>query len=242
MASIVKKVKHLSRKEKKEIEQVIKSDLESDDSLTEVPDLLGCDINYYTAGLTLKTYQCNPQVYLHITEGLRAEILENGPITRDSFILLWLLRESGCTHDLFSLSEQNTITRRMQELLQNKKCWRILWEAEYHNSLELMANTFIVNKRSLFKNPYLQGVSLLYPFFDRRSAIFVDLVVLGTTVNERRSGVKDFLIKHGHQVEEIANGTETLLKIDNQYYRIFPRARSYGRVPVQGVQLLPFYH
>ena len=51
----------------------------------------------------------------------------------------------------------------------------------------------------------------------------------------------DFLSKRGHSVEEVKNGTETLLRIDNMYYRMWPKTVSCGRVPIQGVSLLPVY-
>lgn len=44
-------------------------------------------------------------------------------------------------------------------------------------------------QRELFRNPYMEGVNILYPFLDRRQAIFIDFVVLGTTVVDRRGAV-----------------------------------------------------
>lgn len=49
-----------------------------------------------------------------------------------------------------------------------------------------------------------------------------------------------FLEKNGHTCEKIKNGTETIVKVDNEYYRIFPSTRSF-KIPIQGVELLPVY-
>lgn len=59
-------------------------------------------------------------------------------------------------------------------------------------------------------------------------------------MKERRQAVTEFLSKRGHYVEEVKAGSETLLKIDNSYYRVFPKTVIY-KVPVQGVSLVPVY-
>lgn len=45
----------------------------------------------------------------------------------------------------------------------------------------------------------------------------------------------------GHYVEEVKSGSETLLKIDNAYYRIFPTVKRAYKVPIQGANLVPVY-
>ena len=93
----------------------------------------------------------------------------------------------------------------------------------------------------LFQNPYMQGVNLTFPFLERRQAVFVDFVIFGTTVSDRRTAMMSFLCEHGHFVEEVKNGTETLLKIDNIFYRIVPKTVSCQGIPVQGALLSPVY-
>ena len=88
----------------------------------------------------------------------------------------------------------------------------------------------------------MEGINLLFPFLDRRQAIFIDFVVLGTSVADRRLAVLAFLSEKGHYVQEIPRGTETLLKVDNYYYQIFPMTRTYNRIPVQGADLVPVYN
>ena len=51
----------------------------------------------------------------------------------------------------------------------------------------------------------------------------------------------EYLKKKGFAVEEIRVGSETLLKIGNIYYRIFPMTKTAYKVPIQGVNLVPAY-
>src|SRR5699024_533902 len=92
----------LKRKAAAQLEGSVAASLRDAGLLEEIPDLLGCDINYYTYGVSLKAYRCREEASLGIREGLRAEILVPGEITRECAVLLLLLRESGCIHDCFS--------------------------------------------------------------------------------------------------------------------------------------------
>lgn len=236
----VETAKNLKKKEGKQIESEMAAMLEADGVMEEVPDILGCDMDYYTAGVELRAYRSEERTYLGIREGIRAEILEDGVITTECAVLLWLLRESGCIHDLFSVSEQERVQDRMTETASKNEILRVLWQAEFHSAVENFAGRFLRAKHNLFKNPYLEGVNLIFPYLERRKSIFIDFVIFGTNVKERRIAVMEHLTKMGHYVEEVKSGSETLLKVDNAYYRIFPMVRSY-QLPIQGANLVPAY-
>ena len=239
-------IKNRKKKEMDAVERETADLLLADGGIEIVPDLLGCDMNYYTAGISMKSYRSDREVYLSIVESVRAEILEEGPITMECACLLWLIRESGCIHDICSVKEQEKIQVRMtalcgEEELTDADYIGMIWRQEFHRSGEHMIKSFLKGKRELFKNPYLDGVNLLFPFLDRRQAIFVDFVIFGTTVKDRRWAMMEFLSERGHFVEETKNGNETLLRIDNAYYRVWPKTvRSY-KIPIQGASLLPVY-
>lgn len=239
-------IKNRKKKEMDAVEKETADLLIADGGIEIVPDLLGCDMNYYTAGISMKSYRSDREVYLSIVESLRAEILEEGPITMECACLLWLIRESGCIHDICSVKEQEKIQVKMtalcgEEELTDADYIGMIWRQEFHRSGEQMIKSFLKGKRELFKNPYLEGVNLLFPFLDRRQAIFVDFVIFGTTVKDRRWAMMEFLSERGHFVEETKNGNETLLRIDNAYYRVWPKTvRSY-KIPIQGASLLPVY-
>ena len=233
--------KSLKKKEASQIEQEVVNALKAEELLKEVPDLLGCDMDYDTSGIELKAYLSDEISYVRIKEGLRAEILEDGPISLEYAVLLWLLRESGCIHDLFSVSEQSRVEERMTEAAAQDEQYRTLWEAEFHSIFEGVMNRFVKTKSKLFKNPYLEGVNLAFPYLDRRKSVFIDMVILGTNVADRRAAAIEYLSKKGFTVEEIRIGSETLLKIGNIYYRIFPMTKTAYKVPIQGVNLVPAY-
>ena len=233
--------KTLKKKEASQIEQEVVNALKAEELLKEVPDLLGCDMDYDTSGIELKAYLSDEISYVRIKEGLRAEILEDGPISLEYAVLLWLLRESGCIHDLFSVSEQSRVEERMTEGAAQDEQYRTLWEAEFHSIFEGVMNRFVKTKSKLFKNPYLEGVNLAFPYLDRRKSVFIDMVIWGTNVADRRAAAIEYLSKKGFTVEEIRIGSETLLKIGNIYYRIFPMTKTAYKVPIQGVNLVPAY-
>lgn len=233
--------KTLKKKESKDLETEMYESLKAAGLMEQVPDILGCDINYYTAGIELRAYRSEETVYIRLREGLRAEILEDGPVSLECAVLLWLYRESGCIHDLFSVEEQNRVQSRMVELSAGNDIYRNLWETEFRNAAEYFVGKYLRTKKNMFKNPYMKGINLIFPYLERRQAIFIDCIIFGTSVQERRMAVMEHLCKMGHYVEEVRNGSETLLKIDNAFYRIFPKTMQVARVPVQGVILTPVY-
>lgn len=237
----VKAAKQIKKKDEAQLEGGMADSLKAEGILFEVPDLLGCDMNYYTAGIQLTVYRSEETVYLRIMEGLRAEILEDGPVSMECAILLWLLRESGGIYECFSVKEQDTVQERMTELAAKNDLYRILWEKEYHSAIQTVYNKILRKKHNLFYNPYFEGINLAFPFLERRRAIFIDFVIFGTNVEDRRKETIAFLNKMGHKVDEVKLGSETLLKIDNAYYRIFPGVKRTYKVPVQGVNLVPAY-
>ena len=237
----VHRIKSYGKKKLEETEREMAALLEADGGVEIVPDLLGCDMNYYTAGISITAYRSNREQYLGITERVKAEILEEGEVTEECICLLWLFRETGCMHDIFSVKEQEFIQQRVADIAAAKEDIRIIWEEEFHTKLENTVVNFLKAKHNLFKNPYMQGVNLVFPFLDRRQAIFVDFVIFGTSVQDRRFAMMEFLQEKGHYVEEVKNGTETLLRIDNALYRIWPKVKRAYKVPIQGADLLPVY-
>ena len=257
LTTALERVRKLKKKEAQRLEKDMVAGLVADGAMEIIPDLLGCDMDYVTAGVEIKAYRSDAGLYLSVTEGLRGEILDDGPVTIECVCLLWLIRESGCIHEIFSVREQEQIQEKITTMTASAgrfdgdpvsmasaayaEMADIIWKQEFHKGLELMVTSFLKGKRSLFRNPYLAGINLLFPFLERRAAIFVDFVVLGTDVAGRRGAMEEKKKKKGHYVEEVKSGSETLLRIDNMYYRIWPKTVVVNRIPIQGASLLPVY-
>lgn len=236
----LEEVKKMHKKQLKALEQEIAGGLKEKGLLEEVQDLLACDMNYETAGLSMRQYRSKQEAYLLIREAVRAEVLEDGILSTECICLLWLFRETGVLHDLFTVSEQETVYVKLTEHAARQPAVAALLEAEVHRAGEIFGIKYLKFKKELFRNPYLQGVNLAFPFLERRQAIFIDFVVLGTDVAGRRQAVIRHLRERGHMVEELKLQDETLLKIDNACYRVFPTTK-WAKLPIQGVSLIPFY-
>lgn len=234
-------VRDMSGKEVHALETEMAEELKTQAVLEEVQDILACDINYTTAGIDIMAYRADQNIYQSIVEGVRAEVLEDGVISEECVCLLLLFRESGCLHDFFSVKEQECLSKRMMEATSENPVYEVIWSMKFYSSMERTVQNFLGAKKNLFKNPYLEGVNLLFPFLERRKAIFIDFVVLGTNVGSRRMAVLSYLSERGHYVEEVKRGSETLLRVDNNYYRIFPMTKVYYKLPVQGAYLVPVY-
>lgn len=237
----LKSIKKMNKKERNAIESEMAEILKTRGVLSEIPSLLACDINYQTANVTIKEYKSDSTEYQCIVDFVRAEILEPGNVDLEVVCLLYLFRESGCMHDIFSVKEQQQIQMRLLELKEKEPLYKVIWDSEFYSRKLDIYLSFLRMKSSLFKNPYLQGVNLVFPFLDRKQAIFIDMVLLGTSVHERRKATVEYLIEQGHVCEEVQIGEEHLLKIDNKYYRIWPGSRRYFKIPVQGISLVPVY-
>lgn len=232
--------KQLSKKQLKTLEQEITGPLKENGILEEVQDLLACDMYYETAGLSMRQYRSMPETYLLIREAVRAEVLEDGILSTECLCLLWLFREAGVLHDIFTASEQETVHAKLTHHASKQPVIALLLEAEVHRAGEIFGIKYLKFKKELFRNPYLQGIDLMFPFLERRQSIFIDFIVLGTDVAGRRQNVISYLQERGHFVDEIKHQDETLLKIDNACYRIFPTTR-WAKFPIQGISLIPFY-
>lgn len=236
-----KEIRSIGKKEARALETEVAETLKAEGVLDEVPDIMACDINYNSMNMELKVYRSDEVEYQRTAEGVRAEMLEGGAVTLECACLVWLFRESGCIHEIFSVNEQEELAARMIELAEQEPVIRVIWDLEIYRWTEKLSQQLLGAKKNLFKNPYLEGVNLLFPFLDRRQAIFIDFVIFGTDVAGRRMAILNYLTEKGHYVEEVKNGSETLLKVDNYYYRVFPMTKVYYKVPVQGANLVPVY-
>lgn len=230
------KASNLSSKNLKELEKKITDSLKGHHYIEEIPSLLGCDLFYKTSGLSLKEYRSNLNYYSRIAEGIKAEVLEEGDISDESAILLWLLRESGSMYDVFSKGDIEIVHNKMNSLFVRNKFLKDLYNIHIHHGVELAVKGFLNMKRNAGKTPEGTGVNFIFPMIDRSQSIFIDAEEWLPNSKERLEDVKKRLEESGHSYTIMRGGDVPLIKIDNVLYEAIPEAIG-GRIPIHGIRL-----
>ncbi|VYU43658.1 hypothetical protein [Clostridium tertium] len=230
------KASSLSNKNLKKLEVTIIDSLKGYDYMEEIPNLLGCDMYYKTAGLSLREYRSNIDEYTRIVEGLKADTLEEGVINDESIFMLWLLRESGCMQDVFSKGDLEIIYNKMNLLFINNKFSKELYNISIYHGLEMAIKGFINMKKNAIKTPTGTGINFAFPFLERSQSIFIDTEEWFPNAEQRLTEVRRRLEENGHSYIILRMGAVPLIKIDNILYEVIPEATQ-GRVPIHGVRL-----
>ncbi|MCF0148335.1 MAG: hypothetical protein HUJ77_08040 [Clostridium sp.] len=230
------KASNLSSKNLKALEKRIIDSLKGDYHIEEIPSLLGCDLFYKTSGLSLKEYRSNSKDYSRIVEGIKAEVLEDGEISDESAIFLWLLRESGSMNDIFSKGDMELVYNKMNGLFMRNEFLKKLYNIHIHHGVELAVKGFLNMKRSAVKTPVGTGVNFVFPMIDRSQSIFIDAEEWLPNSKDRLEDVKKRLDESGHSYIIVRSGDVPIIKIDNVLYEAIPEAIG-GRIPIHGVRL-----
>ncbi|MBU3143821.1 hypothetical protein [Clostridium sp. CF012] len=229
-------VTKLSNKQLKKIELIFADSLKGTDALEEIPNLLGCDLEFMTAGISMKEYRSNAELFTRVTENLRAEILEDGNMTDETILMFWLLRESGCLYDIFSKEEFKRVVTRMNEIFECNYLAKQVFPINIHKSIEMLVKNFLTFKKQVMSTPTGTGVNFIFPVFQRSQSVFIDTEALFSNKEQRLIDVLARLKQNGHTFTVIREGEAPLIKIDNFLYEAIPTAKQY-RFPVQGVRL-----
>lgn len=206
--------------------------------LEEIPNLLGCDMFYESAGVSVKEYRCPIHEYTRITEEFRAEILEEGPISDDAVCLLWLLRESGCLPDLFSRNELDVIATRIGELDTIHSLAHTIFQLHIYRGWEMGIRHALRMRRAFIRTTAGTGLLFLFPLLDRSQAVFIETEAWFSDSKQRLEAVKKRLEEQGHVFTVLKDGEIPMIKINNLVYEAVPHFVRV-RVPIQGVRLLP---
>ncbi|MGX8710179.1 MAG: hypothetical protein ACQGTM_08030 [bacterium] len=234
----LKSASALSGKRLKKLEKSVADSLRSQDLIEEIPNLLGCDLYFDSAGVPYMEYRSNIPEYAAITENVKAEILENGPVTDETVCMLWLLRESGCFSDFFSLNDLETVAVRMNGLYLQSSLAKALYPIRIRRGAELAVKQFLHWKKRIFKRPFAAGINFVYPVLERSQSVFIDTEAWFSNSDKRLEDVKNRLKLYGHTFTVLQTGAVPIIKIDNLVYKAVPQA-IYGRVPIHGVRLMP---
>lgn len=232
----LKTASDLSSRKIKELEEEIKTTLAAKNLITEIPNLLACDMDYVTAGVNIYEYYSNPEEYTKATEGMRAELMEECNITDDVICLFWLLRESSCFYDLFSKGEQDYISTRINDLYVQSSLAKALFPVEIHRGFEAFSHTYLKKKEELFTTAFGTGLLFICPILERSQSVFIEADAWFSGNDKRLEAVIRRLETKGHIVHVLRAGTVPLLKIENFYYECLPSQVTI-KVPIQGVRL-----
>lgn len=230
------KASNLSNKYLKNLEVSMTDSLKGYDYMEEIPSLLGCDMFYKTAGLSLREYRSNMEEYSRVVEFLRAEVLEDGVLSDENMFMLWLLRESGCIQDIFSKGDLEIVDKRMHNLIINNKISKKLYNIHIYHGIEMAVKGFLNMKKNAIKTPTGTGINFIFPVIERSQSIFIDTEEWFPNASQRLDEVRKRLEENGHNYTIIREGAVPLIKVDNIIYEAVPEATQ-GRIPIHGVRL-----
>lgn len=230
------KASNLSNKHLKNFEHTMADSLKGSYLMEEIPNLLGCDLYYKSAGISIKEYRSSMKEYTNITEHIRAEILEEGLVEDEIIFMLWLLRESSCIQDIFSKNELERVAERVNELCENNTLAKILFEIHIYHGVEVAIKGFLNMKKNAIKTPTGTGVNFIFPAIERSQSIFIDTEEWFPNAKQRLDEVKDRLESNNHLYTVIREGNVPLIKVDNIIYEVIPEAIQ-GRIAIHGVRL-----
>lgn len=230
------KASNLSNKHLKNLEVSMTDSLKGYDYMEEIPSLLGCDMFYKTAGLSLREYRSNMEEYSRVVEFLRAEVLEDGVLSDENMLMLWLLRESGCIQDIFSKGDLEIVDKRMHNLIINNKISKKLYNIHIYHGIEMAVKGFLNMKKNAIKTPTGTGINFVFPAIERSQSIFIDTEEWFPNASQRLDEVRKRLEENGHNYTIIREGAVPLIKVDNIIYEALPEATQ-GRIPIHGVRL-----
>lgn len=221
------------------IERPVADLLKSLHLLDEVQSLLACDMDFDVQDMALREYRALPAAYRAIAQTLHAEILTDDEMDDENVLLFYLLRESGCIHDLFDEGEMPTVNVQMQKALRFSPLAQALFPLQLHKSAERKIKEFLGIKKGLATTDYGTGLNFLFPVFERRESVFIDVEKLYEADEDFLTHVLHRLEQH--DVEVLRTGKVPLLRIDNVLYEAVPSAVPVGgvglRVPVYGARL-----
>ena len=133
-----------SKRKLKSAEERFTKELKEKGLLSVIPSILNCDMYYVTSGVEVSEYLCDGAEYTRQTEGIRAELLEDGEMSSEIIFLCRLLQGRHmaaliqpmllCFSGLFAVfclysliwsgyREQFNIRRKLQHLSWRRRRW-----------------------------------------------------------------------------------------------------------------------
>src|SRR5699024_11147676 len=93
----------------------------------------------------------------------RSNILEEGPVTDESVIMLWLGKENGLLQAIFADKEWDRVAERFQKLPEYHDLAKLLFPITIHRLIENLVNRFLKRKKSIMTTQEGSGVNFIIP-------------------------------------------------------------------------------
>src|SRR5699024_4960639 len=177
----------------------------------------------------------NPNLYMRIVEGLRADVLEEGRMTDETVSMLWLLKESGFLQELFSENEMKRVSDRFQALQHSHTLAKKIYPITIHKTKETFIKGFLKKKKEVMSTQVGAGINFIFPELQRSEAVFIDTEEFFPNTDDRLRAVLEKLTKHRVPHQVIREGDVPIIKVNNTWYDVVPFTKQY-RIPVHGVQ------
>lgn len=223
----------------KRLEKKVVASLKEKGLMDEIKSLLGCDL-YYDKNIKLLEYISDNKTYNMEIDLLKAEFLENGLVSDESILLMWLLKESLCIYDLFSTVEIQEINNRMESLSNDHYLAKILMSMDFQSMWRTFVKEFLRMKAHFFATGVGKGIVYIYPELQRDQSIFIDTKEFMPNAEKRLCDVIERVASQGHSCEVLRTGAVPIVRIDNVTYELVPGAITM-KIPIHGVRLRRYY-
>lgn len=231
--------KHVKKTRFKKLEKQIVDSLKEKGLIDEIKSLLACDL-FYDKNIKLLEYISDKRSYEMEINILKAEFLEEGLISDESIILMWLLKESLCIYDLFSAIEIQEIELRMQNLSYEHSLVHTLMSMDFQSIWRTFVKEFLRMKARFAATGIGRGINYIYPVLQKDQSIFIDTKEFMPNAEKRLCDVIERVASQGHTCEVLRAGSVPVVRIDNVSYELIPDA-VLVKIPIHGVRLRRYY-
>ncbi|MBE5967122.1 MAG: hypothetical protein E7255_09180 [Lachnospiraceae bacterium] len=227
--------KAIKKNRMKAVEKQITAQLMKKHMLKKVKSLLGCDL-FYNGNIKIKEYVSDNKEFENQIDFLKAEFLEEGPVSEEGLVLVWLLKNSSCINEVFSFPEQMKIDKKIGGLSKDSLLAKNLFAIDIRPAWGTLASGFLWMKSQFASTALGRGIVFIFPNLERKQSVFIDTEEYFSSAAKRLNCVIERVTSQGHSCEVLRASDVPLVKIDNIRYEAIPDA-VVVKFPIHGVRL-----
>ncbi len=230
-------IQKISQKACDKIAGNVKDIMIRENLLEKIPSLLECDLNYASAGISIKQYRASQTLYMTTIDYIKAEILEEGEISEETICLIWLIKQSDDLSKIFSAAELKIVEEKYIKLFQKNEFAHTLFKNSIKTNGAVGVKRLLAAKKSISNTSFGHGFVSKIPCIEKSESIFLATESMFESDEERVTYVKKELIDKGHICEIKHVGKISLVEIDNILYELVPDAIRMRLTNIHGVRL-----